>query len=74
MKRFVIAIALAYALSGSALAGDSPTGGYAPPPPDPTHITSAPAPGEMPTGGYTQDTATDITVAAVQAIISLMSV
>ena len=75
MKRFVTIAALACALFGSAFAGDMPTGGYAPPPPDTTHITSVPAaPAEVPSGGYTQDAATDITLTAVQAIIGLLSI
>jgi hypothetical protein len=46
MKRFATAIALSCVLSGSALAGDMPTGGIAPPPP-PTSMTQ--------TTGFTSD-------------------
>ena len=75
MKRFLIAGALTCVLSVTGLAGGIPSGDDVPPPPvDPTHITSAPAPGEVPSGGYTQDAATDITLTAVQAIIGLLSI
>ncbi len=73
MKRFLMILALALIFSSSAFAGEMPTGGYAPPPPDPTHITSAPAPGDVPGGDSTQAPTTDITLTAVQAIIVFLS-
>jgi hypothetical protein len=53
MKRFVMTIALTSVLSGSALAGDVPSVGFnAPPPDEPPAVT---APGEIPSGGFTQE-------------------
>jgi hypothetical protein len=63
MKRFALAIALACALSGSALAGEiHSTGAPAPvpgeihttgePAPGDIHSVGAPAPGEIPTDGF----------------------
>jgi hypothetical protein len=75
MKRFAMAIALAFVLSGVVLAGDMPTGDYAPPAPDdPSQTTTPTAPGEVPSGGYTQEGSTEITLTVVQAILSLLSV
>ncbi len=58
MKRFVMSVALACALSGTALAGNIPTGGEPlpgniPTDSEPGHIptSGAPVPGEMPTIG-----------------------
>src|SRR5207253_3010360 len=74
MKRFVIALALGCIISGSAFAGDVPTGDNVPPPANaPTHITMAPAPIVVLAGGYTQDAVADITLMVVQGIIGLMS-
>lgn len=52
MKRFVLAIALACVLSGSALAGDVQTPGAPAPPPPPGDMGNgaAPAPGDMGNG------------------------
>lgn len=44
MKRFVLAVALACVLSGSALAGDIHTAGAPEPVPGDIHTTGAPAP------------------------------
>lgn len=75
MKRFLMAMALAGALSGSVLAGDVPTSDYAPPAPDePTQTTTAAARGDMPTWGYTQQGSTDLTLTMVQTILSFLSV
>lgn len=49
MKRFVMAIALACALSGSTLAGEIHVAGA--PAPGDTPIGGEPSPGEMPGGG-----------------------
>jgi len=53
MRRILITVVLTFVLSTTALAGDVPTGGFAPPPPDePTETTStASLPGEVPTAG-----------------------
>jgi hypothetical protein len=52
MKRFVMSMALTCVLSASALAGEIPTVGVTAPPPDePPPVT---APGEIPSGGLTQ--------------------
>jgi hypothetical protein len=51
MKRFLMATALAVALSGVALGGNIPTGGIAPPPPPPPDETTIT--GDMPTCGLT---------------------
>lgn len=49
MKRFVMALFLACALSGSALAGDVPSTGS--PAPTPGDIHTVDAPGEIPSTG-----------------------
>jgi hypothetical protein len=55
MKRFVMTLALTCVLSGSALAGEIPSVPVTAPPPDETTSTTiAPAPGEIPTSGLTQ--------------------
>lgn len=55
MKRFLAAMALACVLSASALAGDISTSGFtSPPPPPTTETTSAPSPGEIPSGDFAQ--------------------
>ena len=51
MKRFLMATALAVALSGVALGGNIPTGGIAPPPPPPPDETTIT--GEIPMVGFT---------------------
>ena len=56
MKRLLIAITLGCVLSGSAFAGEIPTGGIAAPPPPPGQsqtATNSTTPGEIPTGGLT---------------------
>ena len=50
MKRFVMTVALACALSGTALAGNIPTSGAPSPAPEVTEKTST---GNIPTGGST---------------------
>ena len=55
MKRFAMTVALTCVLSGSALAGEVPSVGVTAPTPDETTpTTSAPAPGDIPSGGLTQ--------------------
>ena len=56
MKRFVMTVALTCVLSGSALAdGEVPSVGLTAPPPDVT--TAPPAPGDIPSGGLTEQMA-----------------
>lgn len=76
MKRFVTAIAFSCVLSVSALAGETPSGGYAPPPPPngQTQATSATAPGDVPTVAYTMQTSADLTLTLVETVFSLLSV
>ena len=75
MKRLLMATVIALVVFGSALAGEVPCGDYAPPAPDePTQTLSAPATGEMPTGGYTQEASTDITLSVIGTLLSLLSV
>lgn len=75
MKRLLIAMAIACVLFGSALAGEIPCGGYAPPAPDePTQTLTTPAPGDSPSGGYTQEGSTNITLSVVETLLSLLSV
>jgi hypothetical protein len=76
MKRFAMAIALGCVLSVSAFAGDSPSGGYAPPSPDESTQTTTTlvALGDSPTGGYTDQTSTDTMLSIVQTVLSLLSV
>jgi hypothetical protein len=68
MRRFVLAIALACTLSGSALAGDMPTGGIAPPPTNGPTQTITP-PGDIPTDG----SAEEISDAALSALLTVLS-
>lgn len=74
MKHFVLATTLACLLASSALAGDVPCGGYAPPEPDEQPESTLSAPGDVPSGGYTHVGSTEITVTVLQAILSLLSV
>lgn len=69
MRRFVLAIALACTLSGSALAGDMPTGGIAPPPAKgPMQTIFGTSPGGVPTGG----SAEEISDAALSALLTVL--
>jgi len=81
MKRFLGAIALACVFSVSALAGELPTGGIAPPPPPPgvgvTTIATSPAdipsvPGELPTGGFEQQVS-DGALSALLTVLGLLT-
>lgn len=75
MKRLLIAMAIACFVFGSALAGEIPCGGYAPPVPDEaTQNLTTPAPGDSPSGGYTQEASTDITLSVIETLLSLLSV
>lgn len=55
MKRFLLALALAWVLSGQVLAGDIPSGGIVSPPPGESQTSSTTSPGEIPTGGVAGD-------------------
>ena len=73
MKRFVMALALACILYGSALAGDVPSVGYAPPAPNETTPVTTSVASEITTGvipGYSE---AEIKVRVIQALISLLS-
>jgi hypothetical protein len=70
MRRFVLAIALACTLSGSALAGDMPTGGIAPPSTNGSTQTTTPtSPGDIPSGG----SAGQVSDAALSALLTVLS-
>lgn len=70
MKRFLAAIALTCVLSVSALAGEISTSGLtSPPPPPTTETTSAPSPGEIPSGDFAQQTIGDEVIANVLGIL-----
>jgi hypothetical protein len=78
MKRFLGAIALACVFSGSALAGDVPTGGFTSPQPGelPTSGAPAPQPGELPTGGVVSpsgETESSLTSTVLLTILGLLS-
>ena len=75
MKRLTLAMALACVLSSAALAGEVPSGGYAPPDPDETtQTTPFAAPGDVPSGGYTEQTSTDPTLTVVMTILGFLSI
>jgi hypothetical protein len=72
MKRFVITLALSCVLSGSAFAGEVPTVGVTPPPPPPPdgiQATSTSAPGDVPSGVFTQEV-TETALTLIQSILS----
>jgi hypothetical protein len=82
MKRFVMTVVLACALSASALAGEVPTGGFTPPPPPPppgdgvTTSTTSPGeipsvPGDVPTSGFEQQVS-DGALAALLSVLGLV--
>jgi hypothetical protein len=56
MRRFVLAVALACALSGTALAGIIPTTDYVPPPPPPPENMQTTSMGIIPTSDYAPPT------------------
>ena len=69
MKRFVMATALACVVSGSAFAGDMPTGGIAPPPPlSSTQTTTETSPGDIPTSGAAEQ----VSDAALSALLTVL--
>ncbi len=69
MKRFLMTMVLACALSSSALAGDIPSVGFAPPPPDETtQTTNTTLPGDIPSVGATEQ----ISEAAVSGLLAML--
>lgn len=73
MKKFALAVALACALSGSALAGDAfSVGAPAPPPPGDAHSVGTPelAPGEIPSVNSTS--AGDMGNGGLSVILSIL--
>jgi hypothetical protein len=72
MKRFIIALPLALALSGSVFAGDMPTSGSPAPapsaPPASTQASDVPAPGDIPSGGNSE-----LSDDALSALLSVLS-
>lgn len=82
MKRLLIASALACVLTGSAFAGEIPSGGIVPPPPPPgnSQMTSSTSPGsipcdvagEIPTGGFTQE-AEDVLLGGFLAVMGWLT-
>jgi len=73
MKRFVMTIALACALSVSALAGEVPTGGAPSPAPEgTTQKTNATSPGEIPCGFAEQ--VSDAALSALLTVLGLVAV
>ncbi len=72
MKRFLIVVSLAGALSTPALAGEVPTVGFVPPtPPVITGTTHAPSQGEGATTSVAQQLATDAIVTIMLTIFGL---
>ena len=73
MKRFVMTIVLTFSLAGVALAGDVPSVGITATEPDgtPTTTATAPAPGEIPSVGYT-DQMSDATLNLIQMMVGLV--
>jgi len=67
MKRFLMALALAFLLSASTLAGDIPCDSTAPSPPA-APATSAPSPGDIPTAGFAEEASN----AALDGLIGLV--
>lgn len=53
MKRFAMTLALACALSGTALGGNVPSTDFVPPPPPPPGAAQTASPGEIPSTGFT---------------------
>ncbi|MEK6279170.1 MAG: hypothetical protein AABN95_02345 [Acidobacteriota bacterium] len=80
MKRFLVAIALACAISVSAQAGDVPTAGFTSPAPGelPTGGISSPttgttSPGELPTSGFAEQVS-DSALSALLSVLGLVVV
>jgi hypothetical protein len=72
MKRFLIAIALACAVSVSVFAGEIPSDGFASPPPAGTSQRAASSPGEIPTVGAAQPVSS-AALTVIQALVGLLA-
>jgi hypothetical protein len=72
MKRFVMAVALACALSVTALAGIVPTSDYVPPPPPPPPESNAVA-GIIPSSDYVPPPTESSVVTVMLAILSIVA-
>ena len=59
-------------LSASAFAGDMPLPGFQPPPPPPSTRSQPTEKGDMPTGGMTFSTASEVTLALINGVLSLL--
>jgi hypothetical protein len=74
MKRFLVAIALACALSVSVFAGEIPSDGFVSPPPHVTaQTTSVASPGDIPTSDSAQP-ASSAVLSFIQAVIGLLAI
>ena len=73
MNRFVLSVVLTSILSASALAGEIPTGGIAPPPTGGTTQTaSSTAPGDIPSVGYAEELSSTA-LSALLTVVGLLS-
>jgi hypothetical protein len=73
MKRLLATMVLVYSISISALAGEIPIGGYAPPSPDETQsLTGSVTGNELPQGS-SETNSTNITLTVLQTVLSLIS-
>ena len=71
MKRLLISLTLAVALSSSAMGGDIPSGGIAPPPPPSnatTETTATTDPGDIPSDGKAE-----LSSDALSALLAVLS-
>jgi hypothetical protein len=74
MKRVLTAIALAFALCVSALAGDIPTSGSpAPPPSGTTQTTTTTSPSDIPTSGSAEQVS-DTALSALLTVLGFLAV
>lgn len=74
MKRFLMVVTIVFAISTTAVAGNIPTGGIAPPPP-PTGdgiTTSSPSPGDLPTSGVYEEVE-ETAWSTLMAVLSLIA-
>lgn len=68
MKKLMMVLVLSLSLSSSVMAGEIPTGGITPPPPDGMQASTTTVPGEIPSGGLTYQIA-DTTVDLIQMLL-----
>ena len=59
-------------LSATAFAGDMPLPGFQPPPPPPTNPSQSKVMGDMPTGGMALNMASEVTLAIINGVLSLL--